>query len=307
MTTQKGSSETIRETSSNSFCFDQFLQYGSPQHKPILDEKFLEWFIGFFEAEGSFLCWPNSNKNANRFGIEITQKDPKLMHKIRTTLGFGRVTTFTRQLDNGDGQTYTSFYIHDRKNLERIIFLLNGNLLTSKKQGQFKTWLTAINVDRQERKKSLYELNNRTFDFNLLGNGWFSGFLEGDAGFWVSPKCIRTNKDGSHSFALRMKFYITQDDQEFVTYIAKNFGFINTNVNSLTNSHEYKLYYRFETNRLDVHIRILEYLKRFPFLGNRSIQLKRWSRLLNYRIYAYPVTEKSTKKVMRLIDETKRT
>ena len=307
MTNQNGSSETIRETSSNNFCFDQFFRHGSPQHKPTIDVKFLEWFIGFFEAEGSFLCWPDSSTLGCRFGVEISQKDPKLMHKIRTTLGFGRVTVFTRQIDNGSEQTYARFYIHDRKNLERIVFLLNGNLLTSKKQDQFKTWIKAINVDRQERKKPLYEVNNRTFDFNLLGNGWFSGFLEGDAGFWVSPTAIRTNKNGSQSFALRMKFYITQDDQAFVTYVAKSFGLKNTNVNSLTNSRDKKLYYRFETNRLDVHLSILEYLKRFPFLGDRAIQLTRWSRLVNYRVYIYPVTEKSTQKVMRLIEQTKRT
>ena len=197
----QGSSETIRETNSQNF--NHYLQFGTPAHKPKPDIQFLEWFIGFFEAEGSFLKWPQSQ--TLRFGIEITQKDPKLMYKIRTKLGFGRVTVWTRKTEHNQ---YARYYIHDAKNLERIIFLLNGNLITEKKRNQFQTWLILMNHQRKKQSKILYPIMNSQINPSFNETAWLSGFLEGDGGFWVSPNSIvRTNKDLSQSFSIRMKFY----------------------------------------------------------------------------------------------------
>ncbi len=67
----KGSSETIRETlldkntifkpyidlisKTTLFDFDPYILNGTPDHIPKPDKVFLQWFIGFFEAEGSFI------------------------------------------------------------------------------------------------------------------------------------------------------------------------------------------------------------------------------------------------------------
>lgn len=300
MKKQQGSSETIRETNSQNF--NHYLKFGTPSHKPKPDIHFLEWFIGFFEAEGSFLQWPQNQSQKLRFGIEITQKDPKLMYKIRTRLGFGRVVVWTRETNQ-----YARYYIHDAKNLERIIYLLNGNLVTDKKRNQFQTWLTRLNQQRQNQSKRLYPEIDFQFNPSFDETAWLAGFLEGDGGFWVSPHSIvRTNKDLSQNFSLRMKFYLTQEDLIIVKLIAEHFGFFETNISQIRNGHSNKLYYRFETNSLQVHLKLLDYLNQFPFLGKRSIQLTRWSRLVNYRIYKYEVTEKSVQKVIRLIAKTKK-
>ena len=47
----KGSSETIRETT---FDFSKYKEK-SVTHKKNIDPSFLEWFIGFFEGDGSFI------------------------------------------------------------------------------------------------------------------------------------------------------------------------------------------------------------------------------------------------------------
>ena len=314
MTYKQESSETIRETSSHIFSFNYYRQYATPQHKPNPEMQFLEWFIGFFEAEGCFLKWPNNKDKTFRFGIEITQKDPKLIYKIRTKLGFGRVTVFTRLTTKGkttkqSEATYARYYVHDIKNLERIIFLLNGNLVTQQKTQQFHDWLNLLNKQRKRQGKLLYSTNKsqlKIVPYLLKETGWLSGFLEGDGGFWVnSNSIVKTKKNGEKKFVIKMKFYITQEELAIISAIAECFGYHNKCINKLTNGQTSKNYYRFETCSLKMHLELLDYLKKFPFLGKRSIKITRWARLTNYRLYDYPITVKSVRKVQRLIEGTK--
>ena len=46
-----GSSETRRKEPF--FSFANFYKYGHAKHVPRIEESFLEWFIGFFEGDGS--------------------------------------------------------------------------------------------------------------------------------------------------------------------------------------------------------------------------------------------------------------
>lgn len=122
------SSETTREIELASFNFQKYIEKGTPQHRPFPDKVFLEWFIGFFEAEGCFQAWKEKN-GLYRFGIEINQKEPGLMFKIRTRLGFGRVIEYSKK-----GELYFRFYTNKREHLERLILLFDGHLITEKKE-----------------------------------------------------------------------------------------------------------------------------------------------------------------------------
>ena len=295
-----GSSETIRETNLERFCFQHYIAHGTPMHRPKPDIEFLEWFIGFFEAEGSFTSWSGNNSQTKRFRIDITQKDPQLMYKIRTKLGFGRVTIFVQK-----GRKYGRYYVEDKKNLERIIYLFDGQLVTKHKQMQFHIWLAKLNEQRCNRGHSVYKISNLQKNQASFQTAWLAGFLEGDGGFWVSSKSfLYTKKNGEQSFRLNMKFYVTQEFDDILDQISDCFGY-QKKLSRLTNGHTQKLYYRFETKKLDDHLKIDSYLKTYKFQGKRSITLKRWSRLLNYRIYNYPVTTKSLNKITRLIMATK--
>ena len=286
-----GSSETIRETSFLQFDFSNYIRFGSPDHKPNPDFNFLEWFLGFFEAEGSFLKWASSNKT-DRFGIDITQKDQQLINKIRSFLGFGKVTEIKK-----NNQIYWRFYIQEQKNLKRIIFLFNGNLITVKKQNQFRVWLDAFN------KKHNTEILFLESEIKVsLTNGWFSGFLEGDGGFYIRKKIVRVNKkDQARKFDIKMKFYLTQKDENQLFEQIRTLLEIPTEVYQITNGHTQVKYNRLETHLLKCHFLLRNYLQRYPFLGKRKINLTRWDRLLNYRTTDYPVTDKSIKKVESLV------
>ena len=299
-----GSSETIRETNLERFCLQHYIAHGTPMHRPKPDIGFLEWFIGFFEAEGSFTTWSDHNTERRRFCIDITQKDPQLMYKIRTKLGFGRVTTFSKKDHTG---LFAKYYVEDRKNLERLIYLFDGQFVTKHKQMQFQAWLAKLIQQRLDCNRPVYKISAAQTNQASFQTAWLAGFLEGDGGFWVSSKSfLYTKKTGEQSFRLKMKFYVTQEYPDILNQIRDCLGYLKPKkLHRLTNGHTSKLYYRFETGKLEDHLKLDSYLKTYQFLGNRSITLKRWSRLLNYRIYDYPVTTKSTQKIRRLIMATK--
>nr|YP_010530152.1 hypothetical protein OOC95_pgp016 [Ulva torta]UXW92250.1 hypothetical protein [Ulva torta] len=290
------SSETIRETLITEFNFTDYIQFGAPNHKSFIDTTFLEWFIGFFEAEGCFLIWYTKN-NSKRFGIEITQKDPKLMYKIKKNLGFGRVT----EINFKDNKKYWRFYSSNFENLCRLIILFNGNLITSNKNIQFKLWINEIN--KIKNKAFIVLERNLEPSFN---NSWLSGFLEGDGGFYAKQKnFIRINKDGSKAYNIKMKFYITQKNEEKLLIKIKELLNISTNIYKISNNISNVKYNRLETSKLESHLLLIKYLDNYPFLGKRFITFSRWKRLLGYRVNKYPITPKSIIKLKRLILETK--
>lgn len=284
------------------FDFSSYIQNGTPDHKPRPDESFLQWFIGFFEAEGSFTHW--SDNGRQRFQIEISQKDPALMYKIRTQLGFGNVTSFqyeTAQTKKTEKITYWKYSIGSAKHLNRLILLFNGNLITFKKQEQFKLWVEKMNSVYQ----TSYDIFHRKLTISSQ-TAWLTGFLEGDGGFWASSNnVVYKAKDSSLSYRIRMKFFITQKGEDKLLNQIKTLFQIPTSVYQITNGHSTDKYNRLETNRLSCHQKIMDYLTDYPFLGQRNILIQRWGRLIGYRTKKYPITEKSIKKLKRLIQSTK--
>ena len=298
-----GSSETTREILYTQLDFENYIRFGTPQHKPNPDPIFLEWFIGFFEADGCFLKWLDQ-KQQNRFGLEITQKDVQLLYKIRAGLGFGKVTEFEKK----NNQVYWRYSVYDLKNLTRLIWLFNGNLITLKKQKQFQIWVAEVNERYNETfliSKTKPETNRR-FVKVCFKNAWLCGFFEGDAGFWVSPKdIVRVNKNNSQSYNIKMKFYITQKDEEELLNQIKHLFQIPSIIYQITNGSSNEKYNRLETGLLKSHLLLIKYLTKYPFLGKRKILFNRWQRVLGYRINKYPITKKSIIKLQRLILNTK--
>ena len=293
---QIGSSETTREILYTQLDFENYIRFGRPQHKSNPNLIFLEWFIGFFEAEGCFLKWPDQ-KQKNRFGVEITQKDVQLMYKIRTELGFGKVTEIVKK----NNEIYWRYSVYDLKNLTRLIWLFNGNLITVKKQKQFQIWVTEFN--KRYNSDILFSNTKPEICFE---NAWLSGFFEGDAGFWVKSKdIVRVNKDNSQSYSIKMKFYVTQRDEKELLNQIKHLFQIPSDIYQITNGSSTEKYNRLETSLLKSHLLLIQYLTKYPFLGKRQIIFNRWERVLGYRIKNYPITKKSIIKLQRLILNTK--
>ncbi len=120
-----GSSETTREALV--FNFSEYNKV-KPSHITKLKTEFLEWFIGFTEGDGSFIVKDSTvARNKKQLVFTMNQKDIKLLQKIRTTLGFGKVT----KVKNLDKEFYR-YDVFKVKDIIKLIHLFNGNLVLLK-------------------------------------------------------------------------------------------------------------------------------------------------------------------------------
>ena len=274
-----------------SFQFEAFLKQTEQSSNIVLND-FLEWFIGFFEAEGSFSHWFDGKKW--RFQIEITQKGPKLMYKIKKKMGFGNVLCFCR-----NKQTYWRYQISKRTHIQTIIFLFNGNLMTNHKYHMFFRFAFAFS---RLNKIPMHLLEKNSHPISL-STYWLSGFLEGDGGFWAAQK--KTKARTKLSSGLYVKFYVTQKNEFGLLNQIKNVFEISGNIYQLNNGQTPVLYNRLETCQLKSLQKIRIYLQTYPFLGQKNLLVKRWIRLIGYKEKDYPMTKKSSQKLTRLIASTK--
>ena len=120
-----GSSETIRKAPY--FNFDDFYTYGHAKHVPRISETFLEWFIGFFEGDGSLgfskkrfytrLRKVKAYKEpvCERLYFHICQKERQIIEKIAYIFGFGGVSSF-----NKNGEVYWRWTLDSKNAIENI-------------------------------------------------------------------------------------------------------------------------------------------------------------------------------------------
>ena len=158
------SSETTREAPLNlskSFCFNVYFIHFKPQHIKLNNSKFLEWFIGFSEGDGSFIV-----SNERNYFI-INQKDLKILYKIKKNLGFGQVSKYTQ-----NNNSYGRYVVQDKKNCERLAHIFNGNLVLEKTNIRFQFWLKTLNIQPLNKKGTL-----------KLDNAWLSGFIDAEGCF----------------------------------------------------------------------------------------------------------------------------
>ena len=302
-----GTSETTRDARFKKSNFD-FRDYNKvkPSHIKELDPDFLSWFIGFLEGDGSFAA-RDANKVvgtsfrfepvAQRGEFEITQVEANrpLLMKIRTTLGFGQVFSYTK-----NGREYCRFYTSSRENIIRLMVLINGNLVLEKRREQFKQWFNAL-----KKAWNLDLVHKESSNTVSLDNAWLSGFTDADGGFHTNVKTnFRGDKkpSGGHYVRYVLKFYITQAG-EVVTLkgIADLVGAANK-LYKLTNGKSKTLYDRVEIAQDECIDKLIQYFTRFPLKGLRRIACLRWARVNAYRKQGLTVCAVGAEKLARLLE-----
>lgn len=149
--------ETLRNNDSNSLKFNSDFKY---------------WFIGFTEGDGSFII----NKNGYlEFKVTQSSNDAQILFYIKKELGFGSVSVQDKK-----NKTH-HFRVRDQKGILKLIHIFNGNLLTERKNNQFKLWLEAFNKAYNKDIQLIQNNNNPTLD-----NAWLSGFSDSEGCFTVS-------------------------------------------------------------------------------------------------------------------------
>jgi hypothetical protein len=152
-----------------------------------------------------------------------------------------------------------------------LVSIFNGNLVLNKRRRQFEDlvqnlniiWNTNISVKSWEAKPS-------------LNDGWISGFVEGDGGFYTNlgndfKRCKYT--DGRTRYGFFLKFYITQkEEDDTLLYIRDLFKATNK-------LYKRKAHSRIEIANIPSRILIIDYFNKFKLLGAKDNWFQRWKRV----------------------------
>ena len=154
--------------------------------------EFLTWLIGFSEGDGSFVI---NNRNELSFVITQSTEDENILKYIQDQLGFGRVVK--------QGKRTSRYIVQDKKGLELINSLFNGNIVLPSKQQSFKEFLKLYN-DKAVKGKILLDPIKpiKSSILPSLSNNWLTGVTDSEGCFTVSFL--------SNSNAFRLRYLVTQ-------------------------------------------------------------------------------------------------
>ena len=240
------------------FHFDQYIQV-MPDHKKKLDREFLEYFIGFFEGNGSLYI--NQYNNQVQFYLYQHENNISFLHKLRTGLGFGRVFISKTK----SHQAYLK--ISNENNLLKIIHLLNGNLCTASQREEFKLFLDMFN------KKYHYSIILKSSSPVVsLDTAWLSGFIDAQGRF----SCY-TNKDqtGDSNLIVRPIFYISQETKSIVEDIRDLLIKTNTNLYY----EPIRKHYTLKLSSAKSRKKLIQYLQRYKLKTRKRITYLGWKNI----------------------------
>lgn len=255
-----GSSETTRETLN--IIDENSLNFNS---------DFKHWFIGFTEGNGSFIInkngyfprgakGPRGNNPGQDPGpgyleFKVTQSsiDAQILFYIKKELGFGSVSVQDKK-----NKTH-HFRVRDQKGILKLIHIFNGNLLTERKNNQFKLWLEAFNKAYNTDIKLIQNSNSPT-----LNNAWLSGFSDSEGCFTISVVKRSETYNQVH-----VRYILSQKGElELMTKIAE---MLNGKVSYLKNYNGYNM-----TVNLSKLSKVVSYFNRYSLKTKKYIDYFNW-------------------------------
>lgn len=294
-----GSSETTRETPFN---FDLFYKYGHAHHVCRIDESYLEWFIGFYEGDGSIYS-SQTQYSKKRLSFQITQKDRQFIEKLRYTFGYGNISNETRKTG-----VYWKWTLESKETIEKIAYLLYGNLVWPARQLQYIEW---IQTGQKQGLFSKIILKNLTFRSSekliSFQTAWLSGFIDAEGCFYAHLKETKSLKTNKPIVKLSQKMTLTQklktpDQAERIIFdhILNLFETKNTITifQSRVNSH---FYGRIEIWTIQNQKCLIDYLQNYKLKTQKYISYRRWWRIWVRRTEQIHLTEKGRKRLRRLV------
>lgn len=170
--------QNIESKEDKSFNFESFYKEYSnvyPQNK-LPNSKFLEWFIGFTEGEGSFII---AKRGDLSFVITQSTTDIDCLNYIKNNLGFGKVIKQSIK-----GNTHR-FVIQDITNIIIICNLFNGNMVFPTRNAKFITFLSAVNEKLLKKNMNKINIIPNTI-LPTLNDAWLSGISDGEGSYTCS-------------------------------------------------------------------------------------------------------------------------
>ena len=296
-----GSSETTRETP---FDFTLFYKYGHAHHISKIPETFLEWFIGFYEGDGSIYS-SKTSYSKRRFSFQITQKDQQFIERLQYTFGFGNISKETRTTG-----VYWKWTLESKENVESIAYLLHGNLIWPYRQIQYIEWIQTGQKQGlfQQIPFGLVMFPDRVEKISFT-NAWLSGFIDAEGCFYAHLREIGPKRpDSQLNIKFSQKMHLTQalkapDRSDLIVFerFQKVFE-LKTKIQIFQNKSEGKFYARVECWTLMSQELLINYLKCYKLKTQKYISYRRWWRVWIRRKEQTHLTNKGRKRLYRLVN-----
>lgn len=229
-----------------------------PNNK-IPSENFLTWLVGFTEGEGSFIV---NNRGDLAFVITQATIDKQVLEFIQEILGFGKVIPQS---------AITSRYVtQNKKEIDIIISLFNGNLVLPKRQETFDHFVKGFNkwVTKGRILLEPVVINNRPI-LPTLNDAWFAGFTDGEGCFTCS---IGEKRGFSFNFNISQKWEINLIILEHFSVLFKN-G--NVSRHSEENTYEFRL------GGVNNCKNVFSYFDKYTLYTKKSLSYKLWKDIHN--------------------------
>lgn len=97
-----------------------------------IEDSWLQWFIGFYEGDGTLLY-----RNDKGFYFAIDQDEIYILEEIKNTLGFGKIRKVT--------QNKWRYYVERREDIYKLCLILNGNLVLNHRYFKLKEIINIFN------------------------------------------------------------------------------------------------------------------------------------------------------------------
>jgi len=266
------------------------------------DYKFLQWFIGFTDAEGCFLI-QTKNKSEVHFCFKITLHidDSAVLFLIKDKLGIGVVSIKSNTC---------IFSIHSFQHIVDVLVpIFDKYPLITHKQLDYRDWRIAVLLKKNSAtsNKSYFSIAPETFNkivkikenmnrnrtnfdgykisYLMISNYWFLGFVEGDGSFFLCNN--------------RAIFSITQKDRQILDAISlyiKNIHrapifkglFVALQPNCIISGKNNNTAYQLIISDTDVLFQyIFPFFKDLSFLSRKGVDFKIWSVGLFLIIHGY--------------------
>lgn len=235
--------------------FDNF----SPRTLP--EKEFLTWFIGFSEGDGSFVI---NNRNDLSFIITQSIDDENILQLIQNKLGFGRVIK--------QGKRTSRYIVSDKKGLELINSLFNGNIILPSKQKSFNEFINVYNKKAIKGKILLDPI--KPIKSNILpslSNCWLTGFTDAEGCFTVSFL--------SNSNAFRLRYLVSQKGDINLPILSHLILLFNTGA---IEAHSNKSNFSYIINGEKACYNVYNYFDNHPLKTKKLTSYLLWKEIHNY-------------------------
>lgn len=277
---QNGSSETIRKTTFN---FENFFIH----HTGNVPTSFFKWFVGFFKGHQSL----SFDDHTDVINFVINQKEKRILSQIRSTLGFGQVTgPYQNKAEN----KYFRYVVISKENVDKILHILNGNLLLCKTNKR----LISLLGTRNERSRKIIWYLGRLESIDYTKTAWLSGYTDAEGCFFILKQNDPRYKIG---YRVRCKFILDQSEElEILEDIKQRFFFRNGNIEVCKETKN--IMHRYVCTSLK-HFQdpAVKYFKHFPLRTTKQIAFVRFTKILGYMRKNVPWEGKVLERIEKLL------